>query len=502
MCSNKAVLVLSISVVVFLSSFSRINKSIDAHSKFPVCVSGDCQNGFGTYRYLRGEEIDMEYRGNFSNGKFNGLGVEASIGFTYQIKDILKDAAFYEPTTIGYFIDGELDRSRFFTSPSYHQNTFDGILSSVNYGKKYGVDYSRLNTIKEHSDEIAAFYGKSHQIKNDGSTKSRVYLFFHVPLPSGKTLNLHQPFSTQYGACISGGCGLNGDKEGVLLMKDLGRFKGSFNEDGSASTGLLMLETGDGIYMEFKDGILVHAQNDIVPEGYSRVELAKKDAWLMREVNMCLEGNCRDKEAITVSSHVRNCWGQRLEEDLQGIFTGKLRTVGISMGKGTYEYYEYTGFKLSEAQLMCNGIKDTVSLTYLNGEGTVDAYFVDGVRYTMDGKEPYDTYIKRKWNQNMQAEMAEAIKKAEEKRKAREAATRQSARYSVSRPSTRPYSGPCRMCKGSGTYWYEWVDKKCTETHDYTYSSGKYKQVSTDCEDIKRGAYVRCNVCGGSGRIN
>ena len=501
----------------------ELNDEKDQLKAYLGCRSGNCENGFGVYNYLEEEDhitvigvtkMVMTYEGQFQNGQFHGLGRLSYFGSSKQLIEgtTPERISLGEklPDVVGRFVNGQLDESSPHLYPRKSVKSKFGLIREVY--KSNSITYTDFEMF---SDENSALdvYTLPVAKQVNGSVRIEHEYIVYDRLPSGKELNIAVPVSTAFGSCISGGCGTgvttdSGTEHGSLRIDGLGVFTGQFHRDGSASRGILTLESGDGIGIHLYKGIPVRLENVIVPRSSSRLEKAKAGWWLLTLRNMCLQGDCTTN-GQGVSSYVYNCEGRPKPKQTVGYYTGKHSDWLVpESGSGTYHTY-FLPYRYDDPNFFCHELDGMLTLTHTNNEDySEDILFKKDIKYTKDGSEPYEDFLARErnakrkaWLDSLENERLKQVA-ANEARRAEQRRKIEQQRKSRIASQAAYKSKSCRTCSGSGFYWQDTSTLDCTVTYDYTYSHGKHYKTYEHCEENESGNYVVCGACGGKGRFD
>ena len=239
------------------------------------CKSGNCVEGFGELVYHKGEQA-YRYIGQFKSAKFHGLGVLYRTGPGQSITEDGRPI----PTYIGQFIEGE----KAGLAGKYR------IEPIAKYWPAMDANYRRRKAEEglQESDLTASTSYYLFSTNKKGEVLREQVHFLHHQAAGMKPILIDKPFAAAFGNCLSGDC-QNG--EGVLRLEGIGDFRGKFIDGTAYLTGLLTVETGEvfSVWVEF--GFPKRFRTVKLPEGVSRLDLAKRRVWKMTAFD-CLEGNC------------------------------------------------------------------------------------------------------------------------------------------------------------------------------------------------------------------
>lgn len=480
--------------------------------KYLGCQSGDCENGFGNYNFVDSTGLIPSvktYEGEFANGKFDGLGRIFYFSSTDQLINgfapkITKDRI---PSVVGRFLNGELDKSKSHFFPQILTADKFELIKKVYKGN--AINYTNFELFTK-NDNLEVFVLPIASEIN-GRTKTKHEYIIYDKLPSGKKLQITAPFTTDYGTCISGTCGTDAQNSsqtspGTLKIDGLGLFKGEFHKDGSASRGILTLESGDGIGIFLSRGIPVRLENVIVPKNSTRFEKAKEGKWLMTLRNMCLQGDC-STNGQGVSSYIYDCEGNPKRKTTVGYYTGKhVDWLVPESGTGTYNTY-YLPYEYKKPTFFCHRLDGLIHLQVTDSDVSEDILFKNDIKYTKDGTEPYEDFLARERSAERKAWLASLEKErlrqkaVNDEKRAEQQKRIKAQQQKLRKQSTTPINpNPCRFCNGTGKQWQETGAVNCTVTYDFTFSSGVYYQTYEHCTDNRSGYEINCDICNGSGR--
>jgi len=445
------------------------------------CLEGDCVNGFGIMKYTENYN-PYRYEGGFKNGKFHGIGFiyrESRNGLT--LIDLERNR---QGNDLLLYMGHHQEGRRVGKGLSYAYAQFKDPVRSFREDSEYFQE----------GEQTDVFNYIFQDFRADTLYSERLCSFTYHKKSSTTYHSIEQPFTTEFGQCVSGDC-QNGF--GVLDIKNLGRYEGQFLGGAANGSGILKMATGEWKQFEVHNGIPEYIRTLKLPGGVSRLAAAERMVWLLAD-NDCIAGNCYNGQGLQL----------RVSADRFRRYNVRYRGwVRTSFQNGIPE----GPFKIKSL----DGPSYTVEGTFKNGvfDGTLNAYFPNesiprqeyyqaGNRVTKDGRD-YGEYLAEQyklWQEDYERRRKEAIAEgiAENKRRIAEAEAR---RIRASKTTTTsPRSHYCHSCNGTGSYWNEVVTQDCTITYDYTYSSGKYFQTSTHCRDVVNGGYISCPVCGGDGR--
>lgn len=448
------------------------------------CIKGDCVNGFGIVKYTE-NYIPYRYEGGFRDGKFHGIGYiykESKNGLT--IIDLERNR---EGSDLLLYIGHHRDGKRQGEGLSYAYAEFKDPVRSFREKSEYF-----------NSAEQTGVFNYVYQTYDADTLASETLCSFvyHKATPD-TDLSIEQPFTTDYGQCVSGNC-QNGT--GVLKIKNLGNYEGQFINGQANGKGILKMPTGEWKRFEVNQGIPKYIRTLKLPAGVSRLAAAKRKVWLLADHD-CIEGDCYNGEGLQLRINADRF--RRYNVSHHG-YTRSSFQNGVAEGR-------FKILSLEDPQTTVDGIfrngkfNGTLIVREANKSTPEYEYYQHGRRVTKDGRD-YAEYLEEQrelWQEDyerkLQAAMAEGAAEAK-RRRAEAEALRRNAEAKKSTSSSRPRSHRCSSCNGTGSYWNEVITQDCTITYDYTYSSGKYYQTSTHCRDVVNGSYITCPVCNGRGR--
>ena len=323
------------------------------------CISGDCNNGFGTKKYTKNGKT-YRYEGYFKNGQFHGLGMEFNEWLNKNV-----------PQVMGHYENGTLKISQEY----YAIEPPTGLQMEAKSYMRTEEEYIKL------ADKTQAIAYKVRYISKAGKKENPIKYMLHYS-PSGSKIIINRPIAKAFGTCISGDCN-NG--KGTLRLTGIGDFKGKF-QNGIASSCLLTLNTGEVIGVSIKNGIPINFKAFKLPAGVSRVEMAKRRVFKLGK-NDCLEGDCMNGTGVGLVGHADRLMEAKLSKDaeeLQGYFKGTFKSTTRQQGTlYTFKGRQLTGDFSKGGNGTFTSVKDGKKETY---------YLKNGKRVTADG-QPYSEYL-------------------------------------------------------------------------------------------------------------
>ncbi|MFK7951136.1 MAG: hypothetical protein AB8G11_26380 [Saprospiraceae bacterium] len=446
------------------------------------CVEGNCIEGEGKFVFQEHQFYEVSYEGNFKNGNYDG------IGFVYL-------EYFSEDDIVSFDLDHYTDSKKRLLFMGQHKvgkRHGKGIAYAYAKYKDPFINFREASEYFQKEEQTDVFYYVFQEYDADSLQSEELCNFIYYN-PNSSTLKINQPFTTDYGKCLSGDC-QNGI--GVLKINDLGSYEGRFSNGKANGNGTLQLATGESKRFTVYHGIPKYIRTVQLPKGVSRVEAAKRKVWLLANHD-CLEGNCYDgKGTLLRISADRfkkyNTWyrGYVVADFKDGEMDGKFQILSLA-----------SSGRVVNAYLKNGKLDGEVVVEWPNDPNPYYEYYKDGVQVTKDGQN-YSEYL----DESVKKAQAEIERRYEEARaagrrqaaeKAAAAARKRRATVASTKKTKRRHS--CSSCRGTGNYWHEVVTQDCTTTYDYTYSSGSYYQTYKNCRDVKNGSYITCPVCGGHG---
>lgn len=214
-----------------------------AHLLSAQCLSGDCKNGVGTYKYPSG----AKYVGNFKNGEIHGVGV-----------CYYTDGSKYQGEWVNRYPEGK-------GTKTYS----DGTTRTGQWKKGKPVD-DKGNVLEEY---IAR---KKEERQDDGTN-----------IQSG---------------CLSGDCK---DGIGIFAYPDGSKYEGSFKNGKFEGQGVFWFANGDKYTGEFKENYPDGQGTRILKDNKEETGLWRKGEFLGASLVEngkvgCIQGNCEDGDGTYV----------------------------------------------------------------------------------------------------------------------------------------------------------------------------------------------------------
>ena len=444
------------------------------------CLEGDCVNGFGIMKYTDNDR-PYRYEGGFKNGKFHGIGfiyLESRNGLT--LIDLERNR---QGMDLLMYMGHHQEGKRIGKGLSYAYAKFKDPVRSFRDKSEYFQD----------GEQTEVFNYVFQDFRADTLYRERLCSFTYHKKSSTTYHSIEQPFTTEFGQCVSGDC-QNGF--GILHIKDLGRYEGQFLNGAANGLGILKMATGEWKQFEVHNGIPEYIRTIKLPGGVSRLAAAGRNVWLLAD-NDCIAGNCYNGQGLQLRVNADRF--RRYNVNFRGCVRASFQN---GVAEGPFKILSFDGQKVIADGTFRNGVFDgTVNAYQSNGNTSQQEYYKAGRRVTKDGRD-YAEYLAEQyenWQEDYERKRKEAIAEGIAESKRRMAAAEARRIRASKKATTRPRHHHCNSCNGTGNYWNEVVTQDCTVTYDYTYSMGKYFKTSTNCRDVVNGGYITCPVCGGDG---